>query len=66
MPFPKGYSMNIFLVNFKTPEITLMVFFKFENITFSFKVGSGRFDLVVFISDKIYGRFGANRKLSLR
>lgn len=45
----KGYSMNIFLVNFKTPEITLIVFLKFENITFSLKVGSGRFDLV-FIS----------------
>ncbi|MEF3078305.1 hypothetical protein [Winogradskyella poriferorum] len=41
--------MNIFLVNFKTPEITFIVFLKFENITFSFKVGSGRFDLV-FIS----------------
>ncbi len=43
MLFQKGYSMNIFLVNSKTPEITFAVFFKFENKTFSFKVGSGRF-----------------------
>ncbi|MFP4844645.1 hypothetical protein [Winogradskyella sp. PE311] len=42
--------MNIFLVNFKTPEITLAVFFKLENKTFSSKVGSGRFDLL-FISN---------------
>ncbi len=41
--------MNIFLVNFKTPEITLMVFFKLDNITLSSKVGSGRFGFV-FIS----------------
>ena len=51
MLFQKDYSMNIFLVNFKTPEITLVVFFKFKNNMFSFKVGSGR--------------FGANHKLSL-
>lgn len=56
--------MNSFLVNFKTPEITLMVFFKFENITFSFKVGSAKFDLVVFISSNL-GRFETKRLIGL-
>ncbi len=44
-----GYSMNIFLVNFRTPETTRAISFKFERKTLSFKVGSGKFDLV-FIS----------------
>lgn len=48
-----GYNMNIFLVNFKTPETTLKVFLRFENITFSSKVGSGRFDLF-FISFSLW------------
>lgn len=45
--------MNIFLVSFKTPEITRIVFLRFENNTFSSKVGSGRFDLV-FISFSLW------------
>ena len=51
MLYPKDYSMNTFFVNSKTFETNLMVFFKFENISFSFKVGSGRFGCV-FISNK--------------
>ena len=59
MLFLKGYSMNSFLVNFKTPKTTLAVSFKFENHTFSFKLDSGR-SVWVFIGSSL-GRFGAKR-----
>ncbi len=63
MLLPFGYSMKIFLVNFKTFETNLIVLLKFENIVFSIKVGSGRL-FSSFIS-QIHDRFGANHKLSL-
>ena len=47
MPSLKGYSMNSFLVNFKTPETKRSVSVKED--WGSSKVGFGRFDLV-FIS----------------
>jgi len=46
--------MNIFLVNFKTPDITLMVSLKFESITFSLIEVSGKFGFLVFISGSLW------------
>ena len=49
MLFPKDYSMNTFLANFKIFATNSKVSSTKENSWFSFKVGSGKFDLV-FIS----------------
>lgn len=49
MLFQKDYSMNTFLANFKTLVTKIIVFLKFENMVFSFKVGCDRFEFDVFI-----------------